>query len=506
MRALRFRILLLILLMISLAVLPALPASAWTLVGSEAPGRIEYAHFPNQRTHAARPAIGAVVQWPGEATLSEARLVVDGTQVARWTSGSAFIWRPPQALDPGRHEAMLEVTLAGYTPLQLAWSFEQAEPPARPAVARDATADTLGALNRFRAAAGLPPASAADGLAQAAVHHAAYLAANSGTSGLDAHRQQPSRRGFTGTTVGDRAYAFGWAGFRPNEGVVLSTRTLEPVAAFETLIDTVYHRLPFQVAGATALGAGLSGGRYVVMVGQPADSSGSGGVVALSAVHVNVYPADGQVGVPIAWDGRETPDPYRLFPGARPGGYPITAVLGCDRVFHCYDEVTVLSARLFREGGVGAGGGGDGSGGTGSSAGGTGSGAGAPVPVRLLTPDNDPFLRTPPAVALLPVDALRPGTRYTAELSLRVRPHGAPAVTVERRWSFTTRSDEDEYPVAAAPVRIEIDGRPLATAVPPIIAAGRVLAPFRALAEALGADVAWDETAHRVTITRRSER
>lgn len=479
---------LLTLVMTALLVAPPAPAAGWDFVGSEAPGRIEYAHFPTERTHLSRPPIGAVVAWSGDAALAEARLLVDGSQVARWTNGSTFIWRPPDALSRGRHRVTLEVTLQGYNPLRLDWSFERVDPPPRPP-ARDVTPTVLAPVNRFRAAVGLPPVTAADGLAQAAVYHAAYLAAHSQVQGLDAHSEQAGRAGFTGTTVGDRAYAFGWTGFRPNEGVVLSSRAVEPAAALQSLIDTVYHRLPFQVPGATALGAGLQGGRFVVMIGQPVDPTGSetshtggtapGGKAApLPGIDVSVYPADGQVGVPVSWDGAETPDPYRLFPGARPGGYPITAVLGCSRVFHCYDSVTVTAARLFREGG----------------------GSSTPVPVRLLTPDNDPYLRTPPAVALLPVDALRPGTRYTVELSLRVRPHGGNVQTITKRWSFTTGRGEADRVVRAPHVRIEIDGRRLATPTPPVIAGGRVLVPFRALAEALRAEVAWDETTRAVTM------
>jgi len=414
--------------------------------------------------------------------------LVDGVQVARWTSGHTFIWEPAQALSRGRHTVVLEVTLAGYKPVRLDWSFERVNPPSQPA-ARDVTAEALAAVNRFRAAAGLPPVSAAAGLAQAARHHAAYLAAHSQAQGLDAHTEQPGRAGFTGTGVGDRAYAFGWIGFRPNEGVVLSSRALEAAAAVQTLVDTVYHRLPFQVPGATALGAGLQGGRFVVMTGQPAGSSGGtgpsapvGGSAAPAPLDIHVYPADGQVRIPLAWDGAETPDPYRLFPGARPGGYPITAVLGCSRVYHCYDAVTVTAARLYRE------------------RGGVGGSALAPVPVRVLTPDNDPFLRSPPAAALLPVDPLRPGTRYTVELSLRVRTHGGGDQAVTKRWSFTTTRGEADRAIRAPHVRIEVDGRALRTPAPPVIVAGRVLVPFRALAEALGAAVTWDAATRSVTM------
>lgn len=480
------------LLALALLVPQAAPAAGLELVSGEQPGRVEYAYFPAGRTHLARPPVGAVVSWDRNTGLAEARLLLDGAEVARWTSGSAFVWRPSRDLARGRHDVVLEVTLQGHSPLRIQWSFQRVDPPSRPA-ARDVTDDVLPAVNRFRAAAGLPPMSAADGLARAAVHHAAYLAARRDIRGLDAHTEQPGHPGFTGATVGERAYAFGWTGYRPNEGVVLSSRALDPAAALQNLIDTVYHRIPFQVAGATDLGAGLQDGRFVVMVGQPAGGAASpGGPEAstaaapggpagpLPAVDITVYPADGQVGIPLDWDGVEAPDPYRLFPGARPGGYPITAVLGCSRVYHCYDAVTVTAARLYRDSG----------------------GSLVQVPAHVLTPDNDPYLRTPPAVALLPVDRLQPGTRYTVEISLRVRIHGGSEQSLTRRWSFTTTRGQADRPVRASYIRIEVDGRPLDLASAPYLADDRVLVPFRDLAEALDADVAWDETTQTVTMRR----
>ncbi len=47
-------------------------------------------------------------------------------------------------------------------------------------------------------------------------------------------------------------------------------------------------------------------------------------------------------------------------------------------------------------------------------------------------------------------------------------------------------------------VRVMVNGRPLAMDVPPLVVEGRVLVPLRAVAEALGARVAWDEPTGRI--------
>lgn len=52
-------------------------------------------------------------------------------------------------------------------------------------------------------------------------------------------------------------------------------------------------------------------------------------------------------------------------------------------------------------------------------------------------------------------------------------------------------------------VKMFVNGREITPDVPPIIMDGRTLLPGRALAEALGADVEWDESAFRVDINSR---
>jgi len=48
--------------------------------------------------------------------------------------------------------------------------------------------------------------------------------------------------------------------------------------------------------------------------------------------------------------------------------------------------------------------------------------------------------------------------------------------------------------------RLVIDGREIASDVPPIIMDGRTLVPIRVISESLGADVIWDGTTYTVTV------
>jgi hypothetical protein len=55
---------------------------------------------------------------------------------------------------------------------------------------------------------------------------------------------------------------------------------------------------------------------------------------------------------------------------------------------------------------------------------------------------------------------------------------------------------------AAAPIRVLLNGRPLSFDVPPIIEGGRTLVPFRAIGEALGVAVHWDNAQRLVRAER----
>ena len=53
-------------------------------------------------------------------------------------------------------------------------------------------------------------------------------------------------------------------------------------------------------------------------------------------------------------------------------------------------------------------------------------------------------------------------------------------------------------------IRVTIDGIPLSLDVPPVVMSGRTLVPLRAIFEALGASVTWDDAAQRIAGARGS--
>ncbi|MCX7841752.1 MAG: phosphate ABC transporter substrate-binding protein PstS family protein [Clostridia bacterium] len=55
--------------------------------------------------------------------------------------------------------------------------------------------------------------------------------------------------------------------------------------------------------------------------------------------------------------------------------------------------------------------------------------------------------------------------------------------------------------VSAASITVKVDGKTIALDVAPVIESGRTLVPIRAIAEALGADVQWDDATKTATVT-----
>lgn len=117
-------------------------------------------------------------------------------------------------------------------------------------------------VNRFRAAAGVPPVIADGLLERAARNHAAYLArhrsrAQSTVPAL--HGEDRGRAGFTGKDAVERC-AF--------EGADCTADVIEAGARLSRPVDdwiaSVYHRLPLINATTTAVGAARAG-RYVVL-------------------------------------------------------------------------------------------------------------------------------------------------------------------------------------------------------------------------------------------------
>lgn len=89
-----------------------------------------------------------------------------------------------------------------------------------------------------------------------------------------------------------------------------------------------------------------------------------------------------------------------------------------------------------------------------------------------------------------------PRRPYILAIFSKRTPGAARAYTVISQISKTV------YDYQNSLVNLRLNGRPLATDVPPLLTGGRVLVPVRVVAEALGAKVHWNEEARKVVITR----
>lgn len=152
-------------------------------------------------------------------------------------------------------------------------------------------------LNELRAHAQAPPVRADPALRRAAAGHAAYYALH----GFSGHRQEPTRPGFSGVTPADRLRAAGFTGACSGEST--TTIAAEPVAAVDSLVNSVYHRTVMLHPALTLVGFAQSAGGSVFVFG--------GCLNGLpDAARLHVYPGAGQTDVPHSFLPRsERPNP-----------------------------------------------------------------------------------------------------------------------------------------------------------------------------------------------------
>jgi hypothetical protein len=265
----------------------------------------------------------------------------------------------------------------------------------------------LARINYYRALAGIAPLVLNESLNQAATAHANYCVVNGGDSDLAAspHSEIEGKPGFTGASSADRARHFGYSSigrWRENMHYLGN-----PLASIDDWMNSVFHRFAALDPNLQEMGFGIAVGNGtrvdVLDAAAPVYTENPSTIV--------LYPAPNQSDVPLAFDGRERPDPL---PGAAyPTGYPITAIFGGGNV-----QVTEASLRDSQNNLVDS---------------------------YALYPGSGMMDNS---VAIAAKQPLRPGEKYTVSVAGTI---GGTAFS--RIWSFTTRV------VRAASSTGEIQGR-----------------------------------------------
>ena len=363
--------------------------------------------FPQDTIGLSRPVIGqCLVLDPGDPEPT-AQMWLDGQSVpVTWDPASGCLrYVPPAPLTPGGHHVRLVVEMDGYEPIVSEYDFTVATEAVAMLPGPDAEDQlALDYLNALRVSAGLPAMAYDLNLGQVASRHASYLEANPGSS---AHQETPGALGFCGERPWDRGEYWGYL-----DSVAEVVAYKGPAeAAVEAWLETIYHRLSLVHPANTEMGYGYAGGRLEPGGAFNVINSGPGGD-APEEPETLPWPYPGQTGVRTSWEGLESPDPLRLYPGTTgPLGYTITLTFTSQP-----SSLTLTSWAL------------------------TGSDGSRPA-VMTFSPANDDRLND--TVALIPYQPLAPLTTYAVRLAGSVD-CGQGLGPYERSWSFTTGASELE--------------------------------------------------------------
>ncbi|HWI60272.1 MAG TPA: S-layer homology domain-containing protein [Symbiobacteriaceae bacterium] len=343
-------------------------------------------------------------------SIRSARLWLDGNRVEpTWDADGLVSYVPPAPLAAGTHTVRLIVEIAAasdrfvYDPLVSEFTFTVAGGAiSMPPLPGPEELRALQQVNGYRKAAGLDPLVYNAALGAAARGHARYLSVNPEQKEADAHGETPGWQLFFGQSPLDRAAFYGYGG-GTGEVINFTDRAEEAVAGW---METIYHRIPLVHPGNRVMGYGLAGsGDALVNVLEAGPGQITGGAV--------VWPHPDQTNVPTGWDGLESPDPLRLYPGAAgPVGYTVTLTFGGD--------VRSLSLSSWSLNGPAGG-----------------------VPTMVFSPANDSHLED--TVALIPYEPLTPGARYTVTMAGQVDLGTGPQ-RYSRTWSFTTAPEHTPAP------------------------------------------------------------
>lgn len=346
-------------------------------------------YTPTGSTSSSRPEISWKVTPTGGGHVSRVDLRINDKQVsASFDSQSSTVqYTPPEPLSGGIYNVACRVTIERQLIVRQDWTFEVTGSGASSEGSNSTSLSAtyaLQATNAIRSELGLPPYILDSRISAAADAHSRYQVLNHQTC----HIEDPNKPGYTGKAPWDRIQHFGFPGVC-YEGACGGQS--DPRKGIRLLFDAPYHRIAFLQPGSAPIGIGIQGGALTVDYAVSNDEG------------VGLSPASGQSGIPVSWDGNESPSPMRVHGGSGPVGYPIVFGWFSPRL----EGITVVSMKLFDP-------------------------AGNLVPGYVNTPANDDELRF--AGVLLPQGKLHPGTTYRVE----VKASTERGQKIDRTWSFTT--------------------------------------------------------------------
>jgi hypothetical protein len=266
-------------------------------------------------------------------------------------------------------------------------------------------------INAQRDRCGAGALASNSALSAAAAGHSSYLLANNlGPS----HTQVSTRAGFTGTRVGERSTAAGYAWSLAVEGV--STYAGSELAGAKTLVAMPYHRIALMDHRLTDVGMALASassgtnaglGLPVIVGATPASERGQ--ALKAAAQGVCAYPADGDTNVALI-SQNEYPNPTpEIGSWGQPSfpGYTISIQVPANRT------LTVNSFALYEP-------------------------SGRAVPVKIIDRTDTIRLKSSGIshwAFAVPLEPLKASSTYSVAFSGQTE-DGA----VSRNWSFSTRS------------------------------------------------------------------
>lgn len=275
-----------------------------------------------------------------------------------------------------------------------------------PESARDDQVAALDRANFYRWQSNLPPLDMIEGLNLGAQAHCDYWVKHIdqyGSTGLSPHQENPAwSEGFTGQEFWQRAEHFGYA-YAASEVIAF---VHNPDLAVDGWMATLYHRIPFMSAQMVALGYGAaeSGGWQNSTKIDTVDfgTRDASGKAYMGPELEGIYPPPGSSGIPVLFDGMESPQPP-----PPPNGYPsgtIVSVTWSSNAGFKVDEHRIWAEEDQVD-----------------------------LPHVWLDPGNDGNLSGAATIALYPNKPLDEGKRYWVHI--KGEKNGAPW---EKTWDFYT--------------------------------------------------------------------